>query len=289
MNPTPNGQEGLSSPQGSTPRKRLPLALGILALIAVVAVFIILSWLPRSTGTKTVAPPQQDAETHPEQVLTEAFSSSSSAETAQQMADPRAAEQPSGALPEGEHLESIQVPVQVTQTDLDGLALPPYPYSIYMGGYKEREEAETALREHLSRSLPAYIVPVLVEGSIAQSLFGVTQDGLWYRVLVGQYSSIEPARETLKLVMKELSSYQPEIIKFGYALECGRFLELEDANQLSARMASQALFPYLQTYPTSDGRRLHRILVGCFFSRQGALPLKSELELKGYSCRIAQR
>jgi hypothetical protein len=98
--------------------------LGLLALIAVVAVFIILSWLPRSTGTKTVAPPQQDAETHPEEVLTEAFSSSSSAETAQQMADPRAAEQPSGALPEGEHLESIQVPVQVTQTDLDGLALP---------------------------------------------------------------------------------------------------------------------------------------------------------------------
>jgi cell division septation protein DedD len=108
-------------------------------------------------------------------------------------------------------------------------------------------------------------------------------------VLVGQYSSIEPARETLKVVMKELSSYQPEIIKFGYALECGRFLELEDANQLSARMVSQTLFPYLQTYPTSDGRRLHRILVGCFFSRQGALPLKSELELKGYSCRIAQR
>jgi cell division septation protein DedD len=54
-------------------------------------------------------------------------------------------------------------------------------------------------------------------------------------------------------------------------------------------MTSQGISPYLQTYPTVDGRKLHRILVGCFFSSQGALAVKSELDLQGYSCKIVQR
>lgn len=284
----PNGQEDLDPPEGSTPRKRLPLLLTLLALFAITVVFILLSRLSKPSGTKETEPPRHGAETE-QQIPSEGFSASTLAETDQKKARQEVADEPFKSPQEGDQLEPIDVPFQSSRADLEGLVLPACPYSIYAGAYKDAREAETALREHLSHSLPAYIVPIRVEGSLAQSLFGVTQDGLWFRLLVGQYPSVESARKTLKLMMDELSSYQPEIMKFPYALECGRFLESEGASQLSARMTSQGISPYLQTYPTMDGRKLHRILVGCFFSSQGALPVKSELDLQGYSCRIVQR
>lgn len=194
-----------------------------------------------------------------------------------------------GTYSEPEQIAAIHLPAQATRGDLENLNLPPYPYSIYTGAFREREEAETTLREHLTHSLPAYTVPVNVQGSIAQSLYGVTQDGLWYRVLIGQYASRVSARDTLKILMEKPSGYQPEIMKFLYALECGRFLDQQEATQLMTRLADQGLFPYLQSYSASDGTKLHRVLLGCFFSRKAALPDKNELELKGYPCKIVQR
>ncbi|MEW6441087.1 MAG: SPOR domain-containing protein [bacterium] len=197
-----------------------------------------------------------------------------------------------GSLPEqgrSDQFAPLQIPFDARTTDLAALALPPCPYSISTGAYRELRDAETSLREQLSRSLPAYIVPVQIQGSLAQSLYGVTQDGLWYQVLVGHYASREQARETLRVLMDPMSPLQPEIVKFTYALECGRFLDAAEADRLVAALSGQGFFPYLETYPISDDRKLFRVLVGACFSRRGTIAQKGDLDLKGFPCTIAQR
>lgn len=183
----------------------------------------------------------------------------------------------------------ITLPSEADRFDLESLVLPPLPYCIYTGAYKDLQEAGTTLSELDSNYLAAYIVPIEVSGNVAQSLFGVTQDGTWYRVLTGHFSSKEEARKTLGLMMDELPGYQPEIMRFPYALECGRFLAPEEAREMTDRLDQEGVFYYTQRYPTSDGRALYRILVGCYFSEQGARDRKQRMEGQGLSCGIVER
>ena len=183
----------------------------------------------------------------------------------------------------------IALPPEADEFDLESLIFPPLPYSIYTGAYKDLQEAGTTMSELDSNYLDAYIVPIEVSGNVAQSLFGVTQDGTWYRVLTGHFGSKEEARRTLGLMMEELPGYQPEIMRFPYALECGRFLEHEDARRLTDRLDQEGIFHYTQRYPTSDGRTVLRTMVGCYFSEKGAQDRKQRLDGLGFSCGIVER
>lgn len=197
--------------------------------------------------------------------------------------------QPAETDRRGPSMPVVELPPEADRFDLEGLFFPPLPYSIYAGAYRELQEASTTLSELDSNYLAGYIVPVEVSGNVAQSLFGVTQDGTWYRVLTGHFGSKEEARETLGLMMKELPGYQPEIMRFPFALECGRFLDYEEARQVTDRLDQEGIFHYTQRYPTSDGRAILRIMVGCYFSEQGARDRKQRLEAQGFSCEIAER
>ena len=181
------------------------------------------------------------------------------------------------------------LPPNADRFDLEGLVFPQLPYCIYTGAYKDPLEASTTWSELDSNYLDAYIVPVEVKGNVAQSLFGVTKDGTWYRVLTGHFSSKEEARKTLAVMMEELPGYQPEIMRFPYAVECGRFLDPEEARMVMERLDQAGFFPYTQKFPTNDDRTLARVLVGSHFSMQGAEGLKKLLEEKEFPCEIVER
>ncbi len=183
----------------------------------------------------------------------------------------------------------LSLPEEADSYDLENLALPPMPYCIYTGAYKDFQEAATTQSELDSNYLPAYIVPVEIKGNVAQSLFGVTQDGLWYRVLTGHFSSKEEARHTLRVMMAELPGYQPEIMRFRHTVECGRFLVTEEARKLSERLDQEDVFHYTQTFPTTSGESLTRVLVGCYFSMKGAEEALGRLQGKGFSCVVSER
>ncbi len=183
----------------------------------------------------------------------------------------------------------ISLPAEMDSFDLEAVVLPPLPYCIYAGAFKDFHEAATTQSELDSNYLAAYIVPVEIKGNVAQSLFGVTQDGLWYRVLTGHFSSKEEARKTLGVMMEELPGYQPEILRFPYTLECGRFLVPDQARSLTERLDQEDVFHYTQTFPTSNDKTLTRVLVGCFFSKQGAEDQAGRLQGKGFDCQAAER
>jgi hypothetical protein len=201
---------------------------------------------------------------------------------------------PVEAPPEGlSDLESrlpvITLPPEADRFDLESLRFPALPYCIYTGAHQDLQEAETTKSELESNYLSAYVVPVEVNGNVAQSLFGVTKDGTWFGVMTGHFGSKEEARNTLGLMMKELPGYQPEIMRFPYALECGRFLVPEEARALAEQLGQASLFPYTQTYPTNDGRTLTRVFTGCYFSEPYAKAQELLQEGKGFSCQVVER
>lgn len=225
------------------------------------------------------APPSGPQEKPPEeQLIAEIESAATQGRSPQEEAYRQPPQMPFVALPAGGDT-----------VDLQSLVFPPLPYCIYTGAYRELQEAETTRSELESNYMGAHIVPAEVSGNVAQSLFGVTQDGTWYRVLTGHFGSKEEARRTLGLMMEELPGYQPEIMRFPYALECGRFLATEEAHSLAERLDRENFFPYTQTYPTSEGKTITRILVGCFFSEQGAEGQQQALNEKNFSCQIVER
>ena len=184
---------------------------------------------------------------------------------------------------------NIELPPEATIADLENITLPLRPYSIYANIHNNLQEAHLSLRELLSHQLSAYIVPVNIKGNVAQSLFGVTQDGKWYRILVGYYNTKKSARKTLHAMMEKLPNYHLEIMKYAYTIECGRFLTKEKGEDLYKQLSEGEFFPYSQSYLTQNEKVIWRIMVGCFFSSQGAQILIDQLEEQGYSCKITKR
>jgi cell division protein FtsN len=163
------------------------------------------------------------------------------------------------------------------------------PYTIYAGVFKTQGDAQTTLRELATINCQAFILPLQVSGSIAQSLYGISQDGYWYRVFIGSFPNKEIAREEIGEIFEKLPSYQLEIMKFPYALECGRFLETGPAEHMMHGLEKDGFFPYSQTYQDKEGATIHRVLAGVFFSEHGALATKKDLERKGYNCAVSRR
>lgn len=200
------------------------------------------------------------------------------------------AEEPSEGVPEREESSPIvDLPPDITPAGLGDVSLPPLPFSIFAGAFRRLVDAETTQRELQSNFLPAYIVPVSIHGSVAQSLYGVTQDGVWYRVLVGLYASKDDARQVLARMLEDLPGYQPEIMRFPFALDCGRFLSQDETDARQKAIEQEGFFPYQQSYPCSDGRTLHRILLGCHFSDKGGEEVADLLGEKGLFCKSMQR
>jgi hypothetical protein len=297
--------------QGRPPRHRSALLLGIAAAAGIIIGLIVVSFFsrPPTESEEATAPPAQKAEAPSREgsAAQEPDGTPSGgpaqAELSFDGTKPPAAEPPSeldakthqgralpgDALAERSRLPVIGLPPNADRFDLEGLVFPQLSYCIYAGAYKDPLEASTTWSELDSNYLDAYIVPVEVKGNVAQSLFGVTKDGIWYRVLTGHFSSKEEARKTLGVMMEELPGYQPEIMRFPYAIECGRFLVPEEARMVTERLDQEGFFPYTQTFPTSDDRTLTRILVGCYFSLPGAEGQKQLLEGKEFSCEIVER
>jgi hypothetical protein len=237
-------------------------------------------------GQQAEAPDREESSTQqpsPAQPLEFSSSSKVNAKSHQRQALPDESSTHLSRLP------VITLPADADSFDLANLAFPPLPYCIYTGAYKDLQEADTTRSELDSNYLSAHITPIEVKGNVAHSLFGVTQDGTWYGVMTGHFSSKQDARKTLGLMMEELPGYQPEILRFPFALECGRFLVPEEANELGERLSQASFFPYAQIYPRSDGGTITRILVGCYFSEPGAQAQKQPLEEKGFSCQVVER
>jgi cell division protein FtsN len=274
-------EEELPKP-GRPPRNRSILLVGVAVFVGIVIAVIVSFFMGSPKETDTASRQPDSTQTAAGGETGDSPAGTRSTDAPEQASADEEAYRPSG-------VPVISLPVDADRFELETVLLPPLPYCIFVGAYKDFQEAAMTQSELDSNYLAAYIVPVEIKGNVAQSLFGVTQDGLWFRVLTGHFGSKETARKTLAVMMEELPGYQPEILRFPYTLECGRFLAPEEARDLSERLDQKGLFHYTQKYPTSNGKTLTRVLVGCFFSKKGAEAEAETLQDKGFSCQVTER
>ena len=279
---------------GRSPRKKLPFLFaitGTLFLLGLLFFFLFFSSDKKIETSMQAKTATDSAQSPPDKQLREEQDFAEGEQTAAPSGQPSPKEE--SALDESFLSKAtnaiVTLPPEIDITDLDNIDLPQHPYSIYINAFKGIQDAKVALRELASKNLSAYIIPVDIHGNVSQSLYGVTQNGRWYRVFVGSYPDKEEARKILAQVTEKAPTFQPEILPFSFALECGLFTSQQEAQKLLKQLSENEFWPYLQIFETQDGNNLWRILVGCFFSIRGAQTQRNQLETEDYSCRVVMR
>ncbi len=145
-----------------------------------------------------------------------------------------------------------------------------YPYSIYLGSFKNRERAERAISEYGKKGLSPYWVKI-----------DLGDKGTWYRVFSGYFEEREQANEFIK--NKQMAESESRHTK--YANLIGLFAFQEEAEEEKLRLSKLGYCPYV-----IPGRNDESLLyVGAFYQKARAQRLCEELASKGVRSQIVER
>ncbi len=145
-----------------------------------------------------------------------------------------------------------------------------YPWSILLASFKEQDPAERALETYHDRGIQAYWVPVDLQ-----------EQGIWYRVFTGHFSSRKEAAAFLKT--EGLDGAQVKSTRF--ASLAGVFRDKREFAAMEERLHAMGWRPYGIT--AADGG--HRLYAGTFYTVEGAEALCVELRSRGLDCRAVER
>jgi len=145
-----------------------------------------------------------------------------------------------------------------------------YPWSILLASFKEQDRAERALETYRDRSIQAYWVPVDLQ-----------EQGVWYRVFTGHFSSRKEAAAFLKT--EGLEGAQVKSTRF--ASLAGVFRDKRVSAAMEERLRAMGWRPYGIT--KTDGG--HRLYAGTFYTMEGAEALCVELRSRGLECQAVER
>jgi hypothetical protein len=147
---------------------------------------------------------------------------------------------------------------------------PAYPFSILLSSCRERQNAVAALPEYRKMGLTPYIVET-----------DLGSKGLWWRILAGQYRTLEEA----VLARKALRPSDAVVVKTPYANLIGQYGSEREALQAAAQVHTKEVFPYV----LRGAGNSYELLAGAFPSQQAADKNQRELESKGIAARTIRR
>jgi len=145
-----------------------------------------------------------------------------------------------------------------------------YPYSIYLGSYKTRERAESAISEYRNKGLCPYWVKV-----------DLGNKGAWYRVFSGYFQKREQANEFIK----KTHIAESESRHTRYANLIGLFAFQKEVDEEKLRLSKLGYCPYV--IPGRNGQSL--LYVGAFYQKARAQRQHADLASKGIHSQIVER
>jgi cell division protein FtsN len=178
-------------------------------------------------------------------------------------AAPKKAESPQAALQPKEAAVAKTVPPAIGSVGA-------YPYSVYLGSFKNMDYLKRALSTYENEGLFPYWTKV-----------DLGEKGTWYRVFIGHFRSAHEAEGFIQ--QKRIKD--GEVKETRYSNLVGTFGTKQAGEEKALALANMGLSAYL--IPAGDGQV--RIYSGAFITKEGAEKNQAELNSKGIKSEIVER
>jgi cell division septation protein DedD len=176
-------------------------------------------------------------------------------------------------LPSGNQLQERVAPTPISA--LKSVTIfkqpPTLPYSLQLSSCRSLENARNAAADFRKRGLDPFIVNVYLKN----------HGGSWWRVLSGQYSSVEEA-----LSAKNELKLSDAIVK---RTRFANLIRKYETRELMIEMKNRLENLGFSAYSVEDPNRGHRLFVGAFTRKSQAEKQALELQTKGIVCRVVAR
>ena len=145
-----------------------------------------------------------------------------------------------------------------------------YPYSVYLGSFRNMDYLKRALSIYESEGFPPYWVKV-----------ELGEKGTWYRVFTGHFKSAQEAETFIQ--QKRIKD--GEVKETRYTNLVGTFGTKQAGEEKALALAKMGLSAYM--IPAADGQV--RLYSGAFMTKQGAEINRAELNSRGIRNEIVER
>jgi tetratricopeptide (TPR) repeat protein len=151
----------------------------------------------------------------------------------------------------------------------------PLPYTIQVSAYRDPKTSNRVARKLITGGDPAFTSPV-----------DLSEKGRWYRVYIGNYSSLAEAKVAAAGLKNRKFRYV-HIAKKPLTVQVGHPASKSQAQKLKSRLKSKGYLAY--SLPAVSGQNRTRVLIGAFESRAAAANLAEQLKKDGFDPRISLR
>jgi len=151
----------------------------------------------------------------------------------------------------------------------------PSPYTIQVSAYRNPQTSNRVARKLITGGDPAFTSPIDISGK-----------GKWYRVYIGNYTTLKEAR-TAAADLKERKFRYVHITKKPYAIEVGFPTSVSEAQELKSALEKKGYLAY--SLPDANGSDRVRVLIGAFESNEAAAQLTRKLKKDGFNPKIGLR
>ena len=151
----------------------------------------------------------------------------------------------------------------------------PLPYTIQVSAYRDPKTSNRVARKLITGGDPAFTSPV-----------DLPEKGKWYRVYIGNYSTLAEAK-TAAAGLKNRKFHYVHIAKKPFTIQVGHPASESEAQKLEARLKAKGYLAY--SLPVVSGQNQIRVLIGAFESRSAAASLAEQLKEDGFDSGISLR
>lgn len=151
----------------------------------------------------------------------------------------------------------------------------PLPYTIQVSAYRDPQTSNQVARKLIISGDPAFTSPV-----------DLSEKGKWYRVYIGNYTTLADAKIAAAGLKDRKFSYV-HIAKKPYTVQIGLPASKSETQKLKSRLKTKGYLAY--SLPAVSGQQQSRILIGAFESQAAAATLAKQLKKDGFDPKIGLR
>jgi len=144
-----------------------------------------------------------------------------------------------------------------------------YPYSILLASFRSLVLAEKALSNYQRKGFPVYRVTV-----------NLGEDGIWHRLFAGYFEHFQDAEDFIE----ERRLDGALVKRTRFAARLGMFQSTAVVSKMLGPLKEKGFSPYI-----IDDDTQHRLLVGAFYTEEGAVQQVAELANSGFLGKVVER